>query len=150
MIQIKRTDSNNPDFRKLIVELDKDLWQMNYTNQGEYDRLNIIENLDTVVIAYDDDTAIGCGCFKKFDNTSAEIKRMYVAPSQRGKGVAYLILKELEAWAKEHNYQNTILETGTEQHDALRLYNKAGYIVTENYGQYIGMPDSICLAKKLI
>lgn len=146
---IKRTNSNNSDFRKLITELDKDLWKMNYSNQGDYDKLNIIENLETVVLAYDNKNAIGCGCFKKFDGSSAEIKRMYVALEARGKGIAYMILKELETWAKELDYVLTILETGTAQTEAISLYKKAGYLVIENYGQYIGMPDSICMAKSL-
>jgi GNAT superfamily N-acetyltransferase len=149
MIKIERTNNNNPDFRRLIVELDKDLWKMNYSNQGEYDKHNIVDNLPTVVIAYDNDDAVGCGCFKKFDETSAEIKRMYVAPSHRGKGISRMILTELENWAKESGYAKTILETGTAQIEAIGLYKNSGYFVTQNYGPYIGMTDSICMGKKL-
>lgn len=150
MILVKRTNSNNPDFEKLIAELDKDLWTMNYSNQGEYDKHNIIENLPTVVIVYDGDTAVGCGCFKKFDETSAEVKRMYVAKDSRGKGVSRMILSELEAWAKETGYPKTILETGTAQIEAIGLYKNSGYIIIENYGPYTGLSDSICFGKNLI
>jgi len=149
MIVIKRTDSSNPDFRKLIAELDKDLWKMNYLNQGEYDKHNIIEALPTVVIAYDNETAAGCGCFKKFDDTSAEVKRMYVAPASRGRGISRMILNELEKWAKEENYSETILETGTAQTEAIGLYKSSGYSITENYGPYIGLQDSICFRRSL-
>lgn len=149
MIEIKRTNSNNPDFRKLIAELDKDLWKMNYSNQGHYDKHNIIESLPTVVIAYNDENAVGCVCFKKFDDSSAEVKRMYVAPSHRGKGISRMILTELENWAKENGYAKTILETGTAQTEAIGLYSNSGYVVTENYGPYIGMTDSICMEKSL-
>mgnify|MGYP000916707660 CR=1 FL=1 len=122
MIKIKRINSDNPDFHKLIEGLNKDLWSMNYSNQGHYDKHNVIESLPTVVIAYDDETAIGCGCFKKFDYASAEVKRMYVAPSHRGKGISRMILSELEKWAKEENYSETILETRTAQTEAIGLY----------------------------
>jgi putative acetyltransferase len=149
LIKVIRTDCSNPDFKKLIAELDKDLWKMNYTNQGHYDKHNIIEDLPTVVIAYDNDTAIGCGCFKKLDESSAEIKRMYVAPSSRGKGISRMILNELEKWAKEENYSETILETGTAQTEAIGLYKNSGYTVTDNYGPYKGLPDSICFRKIL-
>lgn len=149
MIYVIRTSSSNPDFRKLIAELDKDLWKMNYSNQGHYDKHNIIEELSTVVIAYDNQTAIGCGCFKEFDNTSAEVKRMYVSPSHRGKGISRMILNKIEKWAKEKGYAKTILETGTAQTQAIALYKSSGYIVTKNYGPYIGMTDSICMEKSL-
>ena len=149
MILVKRTGSNNQDLEKLIDGLNKDLWKMNYSNQGEYDKHNVIENLPTVVIAYDSDKAVGCGCFKKFDEDSAEIKRMYVAPSSRGKGISRMILSELEVWAKEEGYAKTILETGTAQIEAIGLYKNSGYIVTDCYGPYIGMQDSICMAKEL-
>lgn len=149
MIEIKRSDSSNPDFRKLIVELDKDLWNMNYSNQGHYDKHNIIESLSTVVIAYDSDEAIGCGCFKKFNEEAAEVKRMYVAPTHRGKGVSKMILRELENWAKENGYNKTILETGTAQKEAICLYKNSGYNIMENYGPYIEMKDSICFQKEL-
>lgn len=149
MIEVIRTSSNNPDFAKLIAELNKDLWSMNYTNQGEYDKHNIIENLPTVVIAYDNEIPVACGCFKKFDNVSAEVKRMYVAPASRGKGISKMILNELEKWAKEESYSKTILETGTAQIEAIGLYKNSGYTITENYGPYIGMTDSICMEKYL-
>ncbi|MBS1493069.1 MAG: GNAT family N-acetyltransferase [Bacteroidetes bacterium] len=149
MIKVVRTASDNPDFRKLIAELDKDLWKMNYSNQGHYDKHNIIESLPTVVIAYDSDNAVACGCFKKFNETSAEVKRMYVAPLHRGKGISRMILTELENWAKENGYAKTILETGTAQIEAIGLYQNSGYTLTENYGPYIGMTDSICMEKSL-
>jgi putative acetyltransferase len=149
LVKVIRTSSNNADFAKLIAKLDKDLWKMNYTNQGHYDKHNIIEDLPTVVIAYDNDTAIGCGCFKKFDESSAEVKRMYVSPSNRGNGVSRVILKELEVWAKEEGYAKTILETGTAQIEAIGLYKNSGYTVTDNYGPYKGLPDSICFRKIL-
>ena len=149
MILLKRTNSNDPHLKNLIAKLDKDLWGMYNDEQAVYDTFNKIDNLQTVIIAYDDAVAVGCGCFKKFDNDSVEIKRMYVDDSQRNKGIATSILNELENWARELNFSFAVLETGDEQKAAVHLYKKQGYFVTDNYGQYINMEKSICMKKQL-
>jgi putative acetyltransferase len=149
MISIKRTISNDPDFHALVAELDKDLWNRYEELQNTYSRYNKVPDLPTVVVAYDNDIAVGCGCFKPFDERSVEIKRMFVVPAKRGSGVAASILNELHRWAKELKYTHAVLETGTKQHEAIRFYHREGYTNTENYGQYIGMETSICMKKEL-
>ena len=146
---LKRTNSDNPEFRSLINLLDQDLNNRYGLLQLAYDEHNQIDFIETVVIAYCDDTAVGCGCFKKFDNESMEIKRMFVNASQRGKGIASAIIKELEHWAIALGYHNAILETGTLQHEAIRLYQRLGYVITANYEPYIDMEFSICMKKTL-
>jgi len=74
---------------------------------------------------------------------------MFTSSDYRGKGIAGLILIELENWAKEMGFENCILETGKRQIEAIRLYKKSGYEVITNYGQYAGMEDSICFMKKV-
>ena len=86
---------------------------------------------------------------KPFDDHSLEIKRMYVIPEFRGKGVAKLVLAELEGWAVSLNYKFCVLETGLRQPEAIALYNKNGYQRIENYGQYAGVENSLCFAKKI-
>jgi GNAT superfamily N-acetyltransferase len=149
MSAIVRTNSNNPDFLSLVVELDKDLRSRYKELQDTYSQYNKVPNLPTVVVAYEKEIPVGCGCFKPFDDNSVEIKRMFVAESHRGTGVAASILKELEKWAREFGYTQTVLETGTLQYEAIRFYQREGYIVTENYGQYIGMETSMCMKKQL-
>jgi len=149
MIRLQRTTSDNEDFRLLIAELDKELQSRYEERQAIYDRYNIIENNGNVVIAYKDEMPVGCGCFKKFDDRSVEIKRMFVRPEYRGQKIAASILQELENWATELNISGTVLETGTKQHEAIHLYQKSGYIVVENYGPYKGLPESICMQKNL-
>ena len=105
--------------------------------------------IDTLIVAYVDNQAAGCGCFKKLDDTTVEIKRMFVKPTHRGRGIAIRILTELEAWAKSLNYDATQLETGIKQTEAIGLYGKLGYIVIDNYGQYAGNENSVCMRKKL-
>ena len=74
---------------------------------------------------------------------------MFVLPEHRGKGIAQHILLELENWAKELDYSSCILETGKKQVEAIGLYQKAGYHIISNYGQYIGMENSICMQKEI-
>lgn len=149
MNKIVRTDSNNADFKKLVVELDKDLRSRYNELQNVYDQYNAVPDLPTVVIAYDNDAPVGCGCFKPFDDASVEIKRMFVTEIKRGTGVASFIIHELESWAKELGYKYAVLETGNKQYEAISFYKREGYVETENYGQYIGMSTSICMKKKL-
>ena len=150
MIELKRTTSENEGFRLLISYLDKELRSNYNTLQNVYDQFNKIENNQNVVIAYNDEIPVGCGCFKKFDDHSVEIKRMFVKPGYRGQKIGASMLNELEKWAKELNNTSTVLETGPKQLEAIRLYQKSGYIVVENYGPYKDLPDSLCMKKVLV
>lgn len=148
-IEIIRTTSDNPDFSGLIEALDKDLYQRNGEAQLKYRQYNKVDMIRHVVVIYVDGKPVGCGAFKKFDDESVEIKRMFVYPEMRGKRLAAKILQELEQWATEEGYCKAVLETGHKQSEAIHLYTKAGYCLTENYGQYIGMDESICYRKEL-
>ena len=146
---LKRTSNSEPDFKSLISQLDKYLSIVNGEQDTFYAPNNVLDPLDTAVIAYYDGKPVGCGCFKKFDHESVEIKRMYVDPEIRGKGIASAVLNELEKWAKEKGFTQTVLETGKKLDDANALYYKQGYQIIENYGQYAGIENSVCMKKAL-
>lgn len=146
---ILRTTSVNPHFRTLVTQLDAELRLMYADLMDTYDKHNIIEQNDTVVVAYLNDLPVGCGCFKRFDAGSAELKRMFVNPDARGMGISKLIINELEAWARELGFTQTILETGTKNFDAHQLYRKSGYVDIPRYGPYIDLESSICMGKNL-
>lgn len=149
-MKLIRTTSNNPDFRKLLPDLDKFLWDLDGPElQGYYKKLNVIEENNTVVLAYENEIAVGCGCFKPYNTTTAEIKRMYSASEVRGKGIGYAILTGLEQWAKEMGYTTAVLETGHLQQEAIKLYKRSGYSLIDNYGPYVGITNSICFEKKI-
>ena len=93
------------------------------------------------------ENAVACGALKHFDDNTAEIKRMYVKPEYRGRGLSKLILSELEDKAKELNYNRLVLETGLKQPEAMNLYNKFGYKPLKCYGQHADDPDSRCFEK---
>jgi GNAT superfamily N-acetyltransferase len=148
-IDIKRTSSDNLDFKKLVRLLDADLQLRDGNKHTFYAQFNKIDMLQEVIVAYIDAEPVGCGAIKKFDTTMAEIKRMFVQPEWRGKSIAQKILSELEKWAREKNFLSCILETGKKQPEAIRLYTKSGYNIIPNYGQYIGIENSICMEKRI-
>jgi len=150
MTSFKRTTSDNADFQNLVALLDEDLKTRDGDEHTFYAQFNKIENIRNVIVCYADSKPTGCGAFKAYDQTKAEIKRMFVLPVYRGQGIAHSILKELELWASELKYAACILETGKKQPEAIRLYQKAGYTIIENYGQYKNVENSICMTKSIL
>jgi putative acetyltransferase len=149
-IKIKRCQYTDNDFVFLISHLDEELNNRHDNQRAVYDKYNKVDSIQTVIIAYNNDIPVGCGCFKHFDDNTAEIKRMFVETAYRGKGISKLILNELEKWAKETGYSWSILETGMKLPEAIGLYEKSGYTRIDNYGQYKDLPNSICFKKILI
>ena len=149
MIKIIRTTPENADFQKLIALLDVDIQERDGEDHVFFAQFNKTDNIKNAIVIYDDQIAVGCGAFKFYKEDVAEIKRMYVDPKIRGKGIASKILTELESWAREEKYKSCILETGQKYPEAVALYKKNGFAVTENYGQYEDNEDSICFQKTL-
>ncbi|HLM00230.1 MAG TPA: GNAT family N-acetyltransferase [Pyrinomonadaceae bacterium] len=145
-----RTNSGNADFRDLAALLDADLRIRDGAEHAFYAQFNKIDTIRCAVVAYEGEKPVGCGAFKEYAPGVAEIKRMFVAEEARGRGVAGKILSELETWAKELNFAECVLETGLKQPEAVRLYQKSGYRVIPNYGQYAGVENSVCMQKSII
>ncbi len=149
MLRIVRTDSTDRDFIGLVQLLDADLALRDGNEHSFYAAYNAIDAIRHVVVAYEGEVPIGCGALKEYRPGIMEVKRMYVPPHGRRKGVASTILAELEHWAEEMHYQKCILETGKKQPEAIGLYKKSGYAIIPNYGQYAGVENSVCFEKEL-
>ena len=149
MITCRRKNSDDFDFQILVKELDAELRILDGTEHGFYAQYNKIDAIKYVVVAYDDETPVACGAIKEYEPGTMEIKRMYAVPHKRGKGIATIVLNELENWANELNCKKCVLETGKRQPDAIRLYTKNGYLPIPNYGQYEGVENSVCFGKGL-
>lgn len=149
MLTLKRTNSEDPDFVKLVNLLDADLKLRDGDDHEFYHQFNAITNIRNCVLSYDEDIAVGCGGIKSFDKHTMEIKRMYVLPEHRQKQIAIKILSELEEWTTELNKSRCVLETGHHQPEAIALYKKCRYKIIVNYGQYQGIENSICFEKQL-
>ncbi len=149
MISLLKTDSSHPDFAPLVRLLDADLAIRDGEEHAFYAQFNKTDHLKNVVLAYEGDRAVACGAFRPFEPSVVEIKRMYTLPDCRGKGIASLVLAELEQWAGSLSFEKCVLETGKKQPEAIRLYTKNGYSVIPNYGQYAGIDNSVCFEKVL-
>ena len=127
MITIKKTTSDNPEFEKLVVQLDVYLAILDGDDHEFYAQFNKSNLLKNALVGYENEIAVGIGAYKEYDSETVEIKRMFTLPEYRGKGIASKILSELELWAKEEKYKFALLETGQLQKDAIYLYQKLGY-----------------------
>lgn len=149
MINLIRTNSEHPDFIRLVKFLDAELAERDGTEHTFYAQFNKIDAIKHTVVAYLNTEPVACGAIKAQGPDAMEVKRMYTLPTARGKGVASKILAELEKWAAELSYQKCILETGKRQPEAIALYQKNGYYLIPNYGQYAGVENSLCFEKEL-
>jgi putative acetyltransferase len=147
-MQLIRTTSDNADFQRLTQLFDDYLVDIDGDEKDFFAQYNQIY-LDHVLVCYEDEMALGCGAFKLLEPQVAEIKRMFVLPEQRGKGIASLVLTELENWVRESGFSSCILETSNKLESAIALYKKSGYEVIPNYGQYVGVESSVCMKKSL-
>ena len=149
MTQLIRTNSENKDFQQLVAQLDADLRIRDGIENNFYAQFNKIDAIKFVIVAFENDIAVGCGAIKEYSNDTMEVKRMYVLPNHRAQGIASTILTALEQWAQELNYKKCLLETGKKQPEAIGLYKKSGYTIIPNFGQYALIENSVCFEKML-
>jgi len=151
-LEVTRADLTSPLALALIGELDVELLFI-YPEEGathfRLDADDVSESRGAFVVATLADAPIGCGAVRLLDTETAEIKRMYVKPSRRGRGVARRILDELETHARRLGARRIVLETGERQPDALALYGGAGFVGIPRFGEYVDSPLSVCMEKQL-
>jgi putative acetyltransferase len=144
---------DSSDARRLIAALDAGLAEL-YPPEQRFGPNLQAQHLEggrgTFLVARDDGRAVGCGAIRVLDPTTAEAKRMYVEPGQRGKGVGRAVLAGLEAAAKQLGVRRLVLETGIYQDAALSFYRRAGFTPVGCWGEYASSPTSICFEKYLI
>lgn len=149
-ISLIRTDASHPEFRQLIEQLDAHLAITDEEEHDFYHQYNGLDDIKYVVLAQTGEEVIACGAVKHYDAETMEVKRMFTLPGHRGQGIAGEVLNELEAWSLSLGYERCLLETGVRQPYAIRLYEKRGYQrMPENYGQYQGVDNSVCMEKAL-
>jgi len=148
-IKIVKTTSENSDFISLIKIFDSFLWERYPELKKDYWGNNLIEFNANVILVYLDEKPVASGCFKKYNENTVELKRMFVSPEARGLGLAQLVIKELEKEAIDQGFEVMILETLYKQKEAISLYQKTGFEIVENYEPYVGLLNSICMSKSI-
>jgi len=140
------------DAQRLIAALDAGLAELYPPEQRFGPNLkaqHLEDGRGTFLVARDEGRAVACGAVRMLDATTGEIKRMYVEPDQRGRGVGRAVLGRLEAAARQLGAQRLVLETGSHSPDALALYRRAGFTQLDCWGEYATSPTSVCMEKSL-
>lgn len=101
------------------------------------------------VVGYLDHVPVAMGGIRRRDGGDVEVKRMYVVPSARGRGLARVVLAALEERASGLGATRVVLETGQRQPEAIQLYETSGYERIEGFGHYRDAPLSLSFAKRI-
>jgi putative acetyltransferase len=151
-IDVRSVSLDPPEVTELIKALNAELEQR-YPEEGanhfRLDPAEVAPGRGVFLVAYVEDEAVGCGATRLNDACTAEIKRMYVRPAYRGKGIAARLLEELEHHARTLGARELVLETGERQPEAVALYSRAGFQTIPLFGEYVNSPFSVCMGKGL-
>ena len=149
-----RVPADHPDLSRLVDDL---LTEM----ADRYDDSDSIEPTDPgaefVLLRDDDGTPLGSGAVQRLSKSKpdaapdhGEIKRVYLVPSARGRGLSRLLMSTLVDLARELGYTWLQLETGDVQPEAIGLYESSGWTRVPNYGQYENDPRSLCFGLSIV
>ncbi len=120
-------------------------------NRKSFVPFNILKDIDDVLIAYTGDRVpVACASFKRYSETDAEIKRVWVEPDYRKEHIAKNMMEKLESRIREKGFQRAILQTRETMEAAVSLYTGLGYRRIENYPPYDEMSGAVCFAKELL
>lgn len=146
-----RTDGRNQDFiencRLLDMDLDRRVGKK--IKRDKYHKYNLLDEIQEAIVVYEDDKAVGGGAIRRYDDENIELKRVFVHPEYQGRGIGSELVSLLIEWATELGYKRMILETGELLAESCAVYKKLGFQVIPNYGPYVDMPESLCMAKDL-
>jgi GNAT superfamily N-acetyltransferase len=151
-IAVQHCDVTSPVARGLIEALNTELsdrYPEDGANHFRLDADEVAHGRGAFLIAMRWGTPVGCGAVRRIGGRAGEIKRMYVVPAERGRGVGRVILASLEAEARALGLDRLLLETGARQPEAIALYERAGFRTIPLFGEYMNSPLSVCMAKDL-
>lgn len=152
MLDIRREPLDGAPALALIAALNDELLAR-YPEEGathfRLDRDEVAPERGAFLLARLGGDPVGCGAVRRLDAEAAEIKRMYVVPAVRGRGVGQAILTALEVEARRLGVIRLVLETGARQPESLALYRRAGFAEIPRFGEYLDSALSLCMAKAL-
>lgn len=151
LIEFKRTDGKNKDFiencRLLDMDLDRRVGKK--IKREKYEKYNQLDEIQEAIVVYNDNKAVGGGAIRRYNNEDVELKRVFVHTKYQGQGIGTKLVSLLIEWAAELGYKRIILETGELLEESCYVYKKLGFKVIPNYGPYVDMPESLCMARDL-
>ena len=152
-LDLRPSALSSPDVIRLITELNSELhatFPEPGANHFSLTDEQVRPGDGAFLVAYLDDVPVGCGAVRRIDESTAELKRMYVAPQVRGQGIGRALVQALEREARRLGVSKVVLETGTRLTAAIGLYEAMGYARIPLFGEYLASPEtSLCFGKSL-
>lgn len=148
-MHLQIVEADNKDYAMLAQKLDEYYFELVGDIQFKYAEVNKPYNMNAICVVYENDEPIGCGAWKKIDDETAEIKRIYVLPQHRRKGAASMIVTEMEKDAAKTGRRRFILETARTTMDSASLYLSLGYEEIDYYGSPAGAENCRCFKKEI-
>ena len=148
-MEIRFVTAESADFRALAAQLDAYYFTLVGDIQLKYAEPNRPENMNALVVAYEGETPTACGAWKAIDANTAEIKRIFVRPDHRRKGVASRLILTLEEHVKTTGRHKLILETAVDTSGSHALYSALGYRTRDYYGSPAGADNCLCFHKEI-
>ncbi|MCW3841833.1 GNAT family N-acetyltransferase [Micromonospora yasonensis] len=143
---IEARPATDPELAALVTAQQRELRE---ADGGLEDQATVTHDDIRYLVAVEGGRAVACGGIQALDADTGELKRMYVRPAYRGRGIARHLLAALEELAFRQGYSTVCLETGTYLPAAIGLYRSCGYQPIPVYGEYVDNPYSVCFAKRL-
>ena len=148
-MKVRLVGPDSQDYAMLAQKLDEYYFELVGDIQFKYAEVNKPHNMNAVCVVYEGDEPIACGAWKKIDDETAEIKRIYVLPEHRRKGAASMIVTAMEADAVKTGRKRFILETTRTTADSASLYLSLGYEEIDYYGSPAGAENCRCFKKEI-
>ena len=150
-MDFKRTDGKDKDFIENCRLLDLDLERRvgKKIDRGKYRKYNQLGEIQEAIVVYEGCKVVGGGAIRRYDDENIELKRVFVHTEYQGRGIGSRLVSLLIEWAAELGYRRMILETGELLAESCAVYKKLGFKVIPNYGPYVNMEESLCMAKPL-
>jgi GNAT superfamily N-acetyltransferase len=150
-VRVEEADPASSEVAELLQALDADLARR-YPGEPIFgiDAPTFKAAGGVFLVLRDARASLGCGAYRPHAPGVAEIKRMFVTPSARGRGYSRLMLRALEERARGAGYSELLLETGERQPEAIALYISSGYRQVARFGEYVDNASSVCFAKVLL
>ena len=151
-LEVRRVGIDSEVAARLIRALNAELDSLYPEEGANHFRLDVEETAPgrgAFLVAFVGGHPVGCGAVRRLGAGTAELKRMYVDPETRGRGVGHAILNALESEARALDAERLVLEAGDRQLEAMSLYRRCGFRPIPPFGEYVDSPLSVCMEKRL-
>ncbi|MDE2838633.1 MAG: GNAT family N-acetyltransferase [Chloroflexota bacterium] len=151
-ITFERTTPDDPEVAALLAAYEKEFLSLNTVEESGWTGGAVHQHLAAMLLVRRNGDPVGCGALRIHDAVTAELKRMYVVPGERGRGIATELVARLEQMAVERGASRMVLDTSYRMTSAVRLYERLGYVRTEPFPRHnsgAGMPALLYFEKRL-